>query len=370
VTAALVFCALVAVLLPPAARAAAGKGIMDAKLEAATTSPSTRAAIVRDLGRGLGVRWVKLTASWTTLEPVRGGYDQAALERLDALVHDLRAAGTRVILTTQNVPEWASDQRFWDDPPAGMARGYRSFYPIREDALGDYGRLGETLARRYGSSVYALECWNEPNLWTFLYPQRTAGDAYFGARVYLRMLKAFSRGVRRAGTRMRVIAGATAPIGLNDKLRTSPQRFAGFLKRSGAAGYFDGYSHHPYTPGGSVNHAPDEPPNDPSTTVTLYNLGTLLRLFPGKPFYLTEYGFNTRPSRDFGGFSVTERAQARYLKTAYAIAGRHPQVKALFWFLIRDVRPADGPADAGVYTGLRHTDGTRKPAWYAYRAVR
>ena len=368
-TAALLFCALAAALLPPAARAAVGKGIMDARLENADT-PEARAAVVRDLDRGLGARWVKLTASWPSLEPQRGVYDQAALEHLDALVSDLRAAGMRIVLTTQNVPEWASDQRFWDDPPPSMARGYRSFYPIRDDALGDYGRLGEMLAAPLRIARLRARVLERAQPLDVPLPAADRG------RPVLRRprLPAHAQGVlaRRAPRRhaRRVLAGATAPIGLNDKLRTSPRRFAGFLRRSGAASYFDGYSHHPYTPGGSVNHAPDRPPNDATTTVTLYNLSTLLRLFPGKPFYLTEYGYNTRPSRDFGGFTVSERAQARYLKTAYAMAGRHPQVKVLFWFLIRDVRPADGPADAGVYTGLRRADGTRKPAWYAYRALR
>lgn len=34
--------------------------------------------------------------------------------------------------------------------------------------------------------------------------------------------------------------------------------------------------------------------------------------------------------------------------------------------LITDVRPASGPLERGVYTGLRRAGGGRKPAWYAY----
>ena len=166
------------------------------------------------------------------------------------------------------------------------------------------------------------------------------------------MLKAFRAGVLRAGTGVRVVAGATAPVGLNDRYRTSPQRFARFLRRAGAGRYFDVYSHHPYTPGGSIYTAPDQPPNDPTRTVTLFNLRTLLRLFPKKPFYLTEYGYNTQPNLMFG-FSVSESVQARYLRAAYKYAARDRQVKLLVWYLVRDQRPATGPADAGVYTGLQ-----------------
>ncbi len=341
---------------------------MDLRLKYDCRTPASRSAVSELCG--LRAKWIRLVLSWKTAEPARGAYDEAQLALLDARVRELRSAGLRIVLTTCYLPEWASDQRFWSDPPPSLAPGYRPFYPIRADALVDYRRFGAMLAERYGSRIHALECWNEPNLWGYIYPQRVPGDKSFGARTYLRMLKAFTRGVRSADKRVRVLAGATAPVGTNDKLRTSPQAFARFLKRAKAGRWFDGYSHHPYTPGGSVFAAPGKPPNDPRTTVTLYNLKTLLRLFPGKPFYLTEYGYNTRTSLDFGGFRVSERLQARYLRQAYARAGKHKQVKALFWYLVQDVRPAGGPANRGVYTGLRRLDGSRKPAWYAYRNLR
>ena len=112
--------------------------------------------------------------------------------------------------------------------------------------------------------------------------------------------------------------------------------------------------------------APDQPPNNLSTTVTLYNLRTLLRRFPGKPFYLTEYGYNTHPSLMFGEFTVGDAVQARYLKRAYRYAARYRQVKLLVWYLLYDVRPGSGPANAGVYSGLREAGGARKPAWFAF----
>ncbi|HET6494848.1 MAG TPA: hypothetical protein VFH61_05735, partial [Thermoleophilia bacterium] len=99
-----------------------------------------------------------------------------------------------------------------------------------------------------------------------------------------------------------------------------------------------------------------------------FNLRTLLRLFPKKPFYLTEYGYSTRPSAALGGFSVSGRAQARYLREAYRLATSYRQVKLLVWFLLRDQKPMSGPG-TGVYSGLRRTNGERKPAWYAFRKL-
>jgi hypothetical protein len=348
---------------------AVAKGLIDSRLEN-TTDAAERAALIKEIGPQLGAHWVRLVVSWPQLEPTRGVYASAALQQLDDLVDGLHARGIKVILTTCYMPPWASDTYWWSHPPNGFAKGYQVFYPIRTGALPDYTRLGEFLATHFRGRVQALECWNEPNLWPYIYPQRTRDDRYFAARVYLRMLRAFHAGVSRAHTGVKVVAGATAPIGLNDRLRTSPQRFASFLKAHGAARLFDVYSHHPYTPGGSINSAPDQEPNDLSTTVTLYNLRTLLRRFPSKPFYLTEYGYNTHASVDFGGFQVSNITQARYLRRAYAYAARYRQVKLLLWFLDYDVRPASGPANLGVYSGLREAGGARKPAWYQFQRLR
>lgn len=143
-------------------------------------------------------------------------------------------------------------------------------------------------------------------------------------------------------------------------------RFARLLATHGAAQYFDVYSHHPYTPGGSRYAAPNKPPNDPSTTVTVYNLPSLLRLIPTKPFYLTEYGYTTADTYDFGGFKVSQIDQARYLREAYSYVKRWNQVKVLFWLLDRDVAFASGSPLAAIYSGLRTADGRPKLAWYAY----
>ena len=261
-------------------QAKVAKGIIDAALEAQPAGSTATPGMIREIDRGLGADWIRLTANWAALEPQQGEYAPAEVDRLDKLVKGLHAAGVKIILTTCYAPTWAQDSSLWGRPPAGTAKGPQSFYAIRSGAMDDYGRLGTFLARRYKGRVQALECWNEPNLWCYVYPQRVAGDPYFGARVYLRMLRAFHAGVHRARTGVRVVAGATAPVGLNDVLRTSPQRFARFLRRSHAGRYFDVYSHHPYTPGGSLYPAPGQPPNDPSTTVTLGNLRTLLKLFP------------------------------------------------------------------------------------------
>ena len=156
------------------------------------------------------------------------------------------------------------------------------------------------VASRYQGNVWGYECWNEPNLHLTLYPQSTATDMNYGAHVYIKMLKRFAAGIGVGDPAARIIAGGTAPRGYKStaplssrRMMTSPQRFAKQIKAAGIGSLFDAYSHHPYTPGASAKNWPEAAPRDPTTTVNLQNLGTLLQLFPSKPFYLTEYGYQT-----------------------------------------------------------------------------
>jgi hypothetical protein len=70
------------------------------------------------------------------------------------------------------------------------------------------------------------------------------------------------------------------------------------------------------------------------------------------------------------GLAVSPSEQAAYLRQAFARARKFRQVKVLFWYLLYDSLPAGAPADQGTYTGLRATDATPKPAWYAFRDLR
>ena len=165
-----------------------------------------------------------------------------------------------------------------------------------------------------------------------------------------------------------MIGGATAPRGRGDAGSTPPQAFARYLKAKGAGAYMDAYSHHPYTPGGSTHVGPGQMPNNPTRAVTLGNLGQLTKLFPKKPFYLTEYGYNTQYSHWFG-VAVSKADQARYLRQAYAYVKRYRQVRALLWFMVDDMSAGGSVTDKagnGVYMGVSTYTGIRKPSWYAF----
>ena len=354
---------------------ALGKGIIDNRLEGSTVSMSSIPTLVDQIGRsGLGAKWTRVLVHWSALQPTSASsYDQAYAAQLAAVVNAFKAQGVTVIFTTVDVPKWAGKSSLWNSPPKGYKKGYQSFYAMdikRASVRTAFTKLGQYLAANY--SVKYFECWNEPNLGSCLYPQKTRSDAKYGERTYVAMLKAFNTGVHRGDKKAVVIAGATAPRGGNDAYSTTPQKFAQTIKGMGATKYCQGYSHHPYVPRGTRNPAPTAKPNNPKTCVTLGNLSTLTKLFPSRiKFYLTEYGYGTHPS-DYFGCSVSAAKQAQYLKQAYAFAKKNSRIKALLWFLVQDwsekgTTVYDGK---GAYTGLVDLSGAHKKAWDAFKKVR
>ena len=365
-------CVLVVLLLLMAAATAlpAGaaahrvqRGIIDESWRMA--APDQRAAIVRELGDRLHCQVVRVTVSWARAEPRPGQYDEAYLGAVRDSLAAARGAGLQLMVLVYETPEWASDRAFWKDPPFPDQKPgvYYPFYPVDKAALDRWQRFSRHVAQSFRGLVRYYECWNEPNLWPYLYPQRTPSQPYLAVTRYGWLLKHFYLGVKAADRRAIVLGGATAPIGNNDKHRTSPQRFARYVVRLGLMRYMDGYSHHPYAVGPSEPMPPPEArPTFPAYTISLGNIAALLRIVPKKPIYLTEYGYTTRPVAEFGGAQVSEATQAAYMKRAFRYADRFPRIKLLMWLL-----RVDGP---GCYFGLRRLDGTRKPSWYAFAKLR
>jgi hypothetical protein len=356
------------------AHASVARGVVDWRLEMpeGIGDLSTVPAIVDGIGpAGLNAKWTRIYFRWARLQPqkpaagataeARNTYDAAYLTELDTVIAAFYARGVKVILTGTDCPEWASNQKYWvahtydsDIVPAIDSR------PVKT-AWQDLARF---LAARYkGKGAQWFEVWNEPNLGSGLYPQLVGKKkTAVGPAVYLKMLKAFSISAHKGNPKAVVIAGATSRRGANNAHSTSPQWFATYLKQHGGMKYFDAYSHHPYSIPGS-SPSPGARPKGATHAVTMGNIDALLRIFPKKPFYLTEYGLSTDP-RDLFCVSVSQTDQARYLRQAYALAGKKRQIKVLLWFVVKDyVQDAEG---SGIYSGLIGTDDVRKPAWYAF----
>jgi hypothetical protein len=378
--------ALLALAASPApASATVARGIADPTLTqpGEKLDPTVQAKELKQMSIGLHAKYVRFVVSWAAAEPDQAGvYDESYLASVGSAVSLAQADGMKVILTFAYVPQWASDSRWWTDNPYPV-KGYNSRYAMKTDAvtLDAFQAFIAHIATAF-PGVWGYEVWNEPNLQITLYPQATAEDANYGTvddpnygvDVYVDMLRRVSAAVRQNAPAAQVIAGATASRGsratdplIDREKMTSPQQFASQLKAAGVSDLFDAYSHHPYTPGATAHPWPEAAPAHPSYTVALQNLNVLTSIFPTKPFYITEYGYQTTACASFTGQFVSLATQADYLTRAYAYVKRFPQVKLLMWFLLDDFSPSGLPLDYnGCYTGLCDIAGVKKPSWYAF----
>ncbi len=66
-----------------------------------------------------------VTASWARIEPVRGGYDEAALDALQHAVRSVRSEGGEpvVVLHAGALPDWVIARHGWLDPDIGADWG-------------------------------------------------------------------------------------------------------------------------------------------------------------------------------------------------------------------------------------------------------
>lgn len=324
-------------------------------------------AVVRQFAERLGADVVRVNIHWYEAAPSPGTYDDQYLGRVTSAVREIRARGMQVIVGVWGTPRWASDRALWVTAAPGDRAGvYHRYYPPALDHLEQLRALMERLSADLQGEVLGYVCWNEPNLWTYLYPQRTSSNAAFAARRYAKMLAAFSQGVRGGDANAQVIAGETAPFGENSVLRTSPQRFARLLARQGASAWFDAYSHHPYAIASRNGVAPNAQPRDPEHTVNLGNLDTLVKVFADRPLYITELGYPTRPNAAHG-FWVSPARQASYLRAAFRVATAHDGVAMLVWFPLHDSSNTGTYANPwGNYSGLVTLGGRPKRAYYAF----
>jgi hypothetical protein len=204
--------------------------------------------------------------------------------------------------------------------------------------------------------------WNEPNNPIWL--KQTSGGRFVSPRSYAKICTAIWTGVHYTNfAGEKVACGATGPRGNNaprsSRPSLSPLAFMTLARRAGMR-RLDAYAHHPYATRPSQTPA-TSPGNNVS--VTLGNINTLIRLsnrlFGRKPIWITEYGYQTPPDRQFG---VSYAKQARYLSQAYAIARRNPQIAVMIWFMLRD----DTNIPAGWQSGLLTSRGARKPSFSVF----
>jgi hypothetical protein len=348
--------------------------------------------------RALGVDALRVTVLWKNIadgarHPGANphSYPRANWDRYDELVK----SATRlhmVVLFNVTGPPYKPDPRQF----------YKFVKAVGTRYTGTY--RDENYGHTHLPAVRWWSIWNEPNQGAWLAPQYLHGRPYspqLYRDLYLRAHQALSE---TGHGRDEILAGETAPLGSNGHGARSPMRPAKFIRElfclqpnlqpyTGAAasargcGRFQqfagqggwqmsGWAHHPYT----KKLAPTARDPNPDS-ITLANIGDLGRLLDtvastthligaGKPLFVTEYGYETKPPDPFAG--IPQSTQSAWLNVGDELMFHDPRILSTTQFLYRDQPPVRSHARGSraywftYQSGLRSSSGKAKPALLAY----
>jgi polysaccharide biosynthesis protein PslG len=280
-----------------------------------------------------GVESVRVTPIWQELEPARGTYSFA---RLDRVVAAAARHGLLVNVTVTATPQWNSVRP--NDPD-----GFR--WPPRDPA--PFGELMRQLVLRYGPSgslwaqdpslprvpIRQWQIWNEQTAIWFWHRRPWAPS-------YKRLLRTAYRAIHRADRGAKVVAGSIVNYG----------RFAHWdmvrqLYQTGAKRFFDVIALHPFT-------------NSPSVRRTVWQTLEIVRRVRAemrrrgdgrKPIILTELTWPASvgrvPKAGLVSFATTRRGQVSRLKATYrrfARVRRRIRVTQAYWYAWATPYDAEG----------------------------
>jgi Glycosyl hydrolase catalytic core len=312
----------------------------------------------------LRVQIVRMNLNWPDVAKRRPAHPQDPADpAYDWDVYDraIRYASQnniQVLLTILFTPSWANGGKRRNVPPSNYTDLRNFAYAAATRYSGHYIPNTDDDFEVYLPAVKYWLAWNEPNNPNWL--QQTSGGRFVSPRSYARICTAIWTGVHYTNfAGEKVGCGATGPRG-NNVARSSrpsmtPLAFMAAARKAGMRA-LDAYAHHPYY--GRPSESPTAVPS--RTAVTLGNIRTLIKqankLFHKKPIWITEYGYQTPPDRQFG---VSFARQAKYVAQAYAIGRKTPQIAMMVWFMLRD----DTNLSLGWQSGFLTAAGKKKPSF-------
>jgi hypothetical protein len=239
------------------------------------------------------------------------------------------------------------------EPLVVLSYGHPDFdgggYPRSKSALSAFGEFADFAVKSLGSDVKHWELWNEWNRGTGMPAWAGRGPP----EAYVRFVESVAPSCRKSGAAEQVWGGGMEGIGRANRW-TERAVQAGLMKT------VDGLTFHPYTY--------FLPPGERMPERGLMSFMQELEANIGKdkagrkiPLYVTELGWPTHSGPD----GVTLEEQAKYTARALFLLRANPRVRGVWIYTLYD--RAGSAADLENHFGLLFSDGTPKPAWYAFR---
>jgi hypothetical protein len=307
------------------------------------------ANVVRQIAEA-GIQFVRMDFNWDLVEQAKGEF---YFDAFDYIVKELRARNIQVLAIPGSSARWAS---------SGSGSDFNVHPPRSTDEFGSF--VGHVVEHYDGPEpkISCYEIWSEENITQFWRPKPDPAD-------YVELLKASYYAAKYADPRCCVVLGGLAGNGVD--MGWEPTESKNFLQRvydNGGKGFFDVAAIHPYV----------YPVPASSALKTLQRFvdatrAVIKRNHDDKPLWITEIGWSTFPNA-WNNPTVSEEEVVVWLTKVYAeLTG----VDKIFWHNFRDIGYNPdldrfwGYSGDNVehHFGLTRSDGTPKPAYYAYKKV-
>ncbi len=232
---------------PPAVAAAPSAAPSAAPVAAPVAAPIARSAALPGIGFGYGVQahvihtgqegqamdktremgfsWMKQQIEWRIFESSPGQY---GFGDIGPIVGAANLRGINLLFSVVNAPDWAREPGF--DASVGGP-------PADPQTLANF--LGRLAGEYCGSSLKAIEVWNEQNL------HYEWGNRPLNPAEYVALLRPSYAAIKAACPSMYVISGALTPAGDNGTLAMDDFRYLEEMFKQGVARYADGIGAHP-----------------------------------------------------------------------------------------------------------------------------
>ena len=325
---------------------------------------------VMALTQGMGFNWVKQQVEWKRFEDSPGARDFGPL---DGIVGAANGAGINLLFSVVNAPAWAREANH-DGSVGGPPENPQTF----ADFLG-------ALASKYcGSSLKAIEVWNEQNL------HYEWGNRPLDPGAYVALLAPSYAAIKAACPSMYVISGALTPAGNNPGKAVDDFSYLEGMFQAGLANYADGIGAHPsgynvpasatweeacaaiQVSGNSFNGACDSPHHSWSFRSTMEGYKNIMNVYGAgnKLVWPTEFGWAAggafHPAYQYANDNSYEE-QAQWTVEAYTMMRNWGWVGPAFLWNLNFRMIADGTEKA--QWGIVDAGGGPLPAYSALAAM-
>ena len=303
-----------------------------------------------------GVTSYRFYLAWSQAQPARGTFDWS---RGDEIVGNLAAGGITALPFLYATPSWLASSPQSQPLNGKKKRAWQSFLKA---AVSRYGRGGrywtggatspfhrQCTCNSKPKPVRAWQIWNEPNFKNYWQGKPSP-------RGYARLVKISHRAISIVDKRAKIVLA-----GLVGYVRNTGWSFLNRMYGvRGIKRAFDATALHPYAR--NVTQLRIE--------IRKFRAVQKRRHDARTPLWLTEHGWGSGPHR-LSELNKGPRGQKRFLKRSFTLILQNRKrwnVGRLFWFSWRDGGSyTTGSCDFCKSAGLLNSDGSPKPAYYAYK---